>query len=68
MTPYNIKLSQVIGFYLVLILLLSAAGAYFADTINVKEAADSSMIGFVVGALISIGLYYQFGREMVLKA
>lgn len=68
MTPYNMKLSQVIGFYLVLILLLSAAGAYFTETINVKEAADGSMIGFAVGALISLGLYYQFGREMVLKA
>lgn len=62
------KLSQVIGLYLVLILLLSLSGAYFSETINVKQPADGSMIGFALGALISLGLYYQFGRDMVLKA
>ena len=65
-TPYNMKLAQVIGFYLVLVLVLSLVGGYFAPQMNVKEVADGSMIGFVAGAVLSAALYYQFGRKIVL--
>lgn len=73
LTPYNQKLSQVIGFYIVLVLLMSVAGGYFAEQIpifqeGVPRVADTAMTGFFVGAVVSVILYYFFGRNMIITA
>lgn len=70
LSPYNQKLSQVIGFYIVLILLMSVAGGYFSEQIpifqeGVSQVADTAMTGFFVGAVVSVILYYFFGRNMI---